>query len=201
MRAKPLLSLVFLMLVICASAATAQRSAPPRGVPPPGERQRPPEPTDDGIEQMDGPDAWELLGMGPFGLLHRGPEGPPRGGPGMRLNAFSEHQRDLEQQWGVTPAQHARIEAIIERQAKAAAVQRRSLEGMVRELQSMLRSATATRAAIELKIDAVARLRAELTKSRLRALLDTRGVLTAGQRAKLGAFGDERPPRREQPRP
>ena len=119
----------------------------------------------------------------------------------MRLNAFSEHQRELEQQLGVTPAQHVRIQAILELQAKGAAVQRGTLEKTARELQAMLRSARVTRAAIELKIDAAARQRAALTKSRLRALLDTRSVLTATQRAKLEVLGDERPPRRDPPRP
>ena len=154
-------------------------------------RETPPGPPDQGPEAMDGPDAWELLRMGPFGLVHRGPDGPPRGGPGMRLNAFEQHQRELEQRLGVTAAQHARIEAILNREEQADALQRRKLEGAVRELQGMLRSAGATRAAIELKIDAVARLRSALTKSRLYALLDTRGVLTAAQRAKLQMLDDD----------
>lgn len=152
------------------------------------------------MEPMAGPDAWELFHMGPFGLVHRGGDGPPRGGPGMRLNAFEQHQRELEQRLGVTAAQHARIEAILNREEQAGALQRRKLEGAVRELQGMLRSATATRAAIELKIDAVARLRTALTKSRLHALLDTRGVLTAAQRAKLQTLADDFVPRAGPPR-
>lgn len=205
-----------LMLALLTGGVTAMAQAPARGpgsgaqggpqgersrrpaLSPPGER--PPGPPDGATEPMDGPDAWELLGLGPFGLSHRGPAGPPRGGSAMRFNAFSEHQRDLEQRLGVTPAQHAHIEAILDAQECATAVQRRSLEALMRQMQDLLRSAGATRAAIELKIDAVARARAELTKSRLRALLDTRSVLTAAQRAKLAELGDELRPRGGPPR-
>lgn len=169
----------------------------PRGAPG-GEPGAPPA---NGVEPMAGPDAWELFHMGPFGLLHRGADGPPRGGPGMRFNAFEQHQRELEQRLGVTAAQHARIEAILNREEQAGALQRQNLEGAVRELQGMLRSAGATRAAIELKIDAVARLRTALTKSRLHALLDTRGVLTAAQRAKLSSLENDLGPRGGPPPP
>lgn len=150
------------------------------------------EPAANAMEPMDGPDAWELLKLGPFGLVHRGAAGPPRGGPAMQLNAFDQHQRDLEERLGVTAAQHARIQAILNREEQSDALQRRTLERTGQELQGLLRSASATRAAIELKIDTVARLRAALTKSRLRALFDTRGVLTPAQRSRLQALDEER---------
>ena len=139
---------------------------------------------DDGIERMDGPDAWEAFGMGPAGLLVPS-AGTGRGADPLRRRALAERRLEVMRELDLTPPQRRRIEAIRDRQQRLAIEQQAKLELARLDLRALLRAETLNRAAVEAKADELARLAGQLRRARLTALLDMREVLTPEQQAKL----------------
>ena len=144
---------------------------------------------EDGIEPMDGPDAWDRLGMGPAGL--EVPGGRGRAGAGLRMRAMAERRLELAKQLDLTAEQRNRIGAIHDRQQRLMIEQRAKLELAHLDLRTLLRADPPNRAALEAKSDEISRLEAQMRKARLGTMLDLRDVLTAEQRAKLEALREE----------
>jgi Spy/CpxP family protein refolding chaperone len=140
---------------------------------------------DDGMERMDGPDAWDLMDMGPAGLKV---PGSGRGIAAERMRSMMARRAEVARQLALTDAQRDRIEAIRERQRRTAIEQRARLQLARLDLRSLLRADVVDRSAMEAKVDELSRLEAQARKARIQSMLEVRSVLTAEQRKKLRAL-------------
>jgi Spy/CpxP family protein refolding chaperone len=105
------------------------------------------------------------------GRGHRGMRG------GMGMGAFE--RLDL------TTEQRERIAEIREREAREAIESRAQLETAGLDLRKLMRDEDPDVGRINAQIDRISKMRAELQKSRVGAMLEARNVLTDEQRAKL----------------
>jgi Spy/CpxP family protein refolding chaperone len=140
----------------------------------------------DGIERMDGPDAWDQMGMGPAGLAV--PYGRGGGARGLRMRGMAERRLEMAKQLDLSAEQRHRMESIRDRQQRFLIEQRSKLELARLDLRAMLRGDAPSRASLEAKVDEISRLQAQTRKARLDAMLDLRGVLTPEQQRKLKAL-------------
>lgn len=146
---------------------------------------------DDGIERMDGPDAWDRLGMGPAGLAV--PYGRDRGrsAAGLRMRAAAERRLALAKQLELSTEQRDRIAGIRERQGRFMIGLQAKLKLARLDLRALLRADRLERPALEAKVDEISRLESQARKARLEAMLDVRGVLTAEQLRRLKTLRDQ----------
>jgi len=98
--------------------------------------------------------------------------------------------RELVEKLALTDEQRERIRTIREKQERAAIQQRAKLETARLDLRQLLRGEKPDRAALDAKIDEIARLRAQDAKARIGTLLEIRGVLTPEQQQKLRSLRD-----------
>lgn len=137
---------------------------------------------EDGMERMDGPDAWDRMDMGPAGLF----VSDPRHGYGpMRMRALGERRRELAKQLELTPEQRDKLEVIRDRQQRMGIEQRAKIHIARLDLRTLLRAEKPDRRALEAKVDEISRMQAQLGKARVGMLLDMRAVLTPEQQQKL----------------
>ncbi len=155
----------------------------------------------DELASILGPDVW--LGMssavdqsdlgGDPGAAP-GPERPAwrRGGFGMRgmgmrgaLRQGMQHRAEMLRRLDLNADQRRRIAGIRDRQMRHGIQARADIRIAMLDLGRMLRAERPDKAQIDAQIDKVARLRAELQKSRVASLLEVRTVLTPDQLQKL----------------
>ena len=128
----------------------------------------------------DGPLEAPMPGDGPgMGGMHGGRDGM-RGGMAMRA-----HWGMMASQLDLTDAQREKIRGIMETQMRRGIQERADLEIASLDLGKLMRADTPNRGAIDAQVDKMARMRATLSKERIGAMLDARGVLTPEQRDKL----------------
>ena len=168
-----------LVMVTAAGWAMAQGHAP---TPPPGaEHVAPPAAPDD--DALMGDD--EGLDGGLFALDDEGdapaPPGPGRHGAMMRGMKSHGGMEGLD----LTKAQRDRMADIHDRTMRQAIRSRADLQLARLDLHKVLRAGAPNKAAIDLQIDRIARMRADLQKSHVAAMLEARSVLTDEQRQKL----------------
>ncbi len=160
--------------VLGASVALAQGS----GTAPDGTRQ----PPDRMERRMDGPDGLRddrgaldgfRRGMGPGAMAFR------RGmGGGLWGAALAERLR-------LSDAQREELRAIRDRQMRHGIQARADLQIARLDLRQLMTNDRLDASALDAQIDRMARMRAELAKSRVASMLEARSVLTPEQRGKL----------------
>jgi Spy/CpxP family protein refolding chaperone len=132
-----------------------------------------------GMERMERMGRMGRMGsMGPMGPM--GPMGM-RHGPGGPFGPFA---RQLE----LTDAQRAKLADIRDRQARRDIQARADLQIARLDLRKLVAAEKPEATAINTQIDRMARLRAEMAKSRMAAMLDARALLTPEQLRKLHAL-------------
>lgn len=163
-----------------ATALAGTTKAPPPTPKPPAAAPAP-DAFDDGMERMDGPDAWDLMEMGPAGLHVESTRGTPKPSAGKIHARRAEILKELN----LTDAQREKIDAIKDRQKRAAIDQRAKLDVARLDLKALLRADKTDRGAVNSKIDDIARLQAQMRKDQVASMLDVRAVLTPEQQKKL----------------
>jgi Spy/CpxP family protein refolding chaperone len=96
-----------------------------------------------------------------------------------------ERRRSLMRELDLTAEQRDKIAGIRERQAKKAIHARADIQVAAMDLRRLLRADRPDKVAIERQIDTLARMRADLHKSRVESMLEIRSVLTPEQQRKL----------------
>jgi Spy/CpxP family protein refolding chaperone len=137
------------------------------------------------------------MGMGPAGrgmgrrgccMPMRGGDGPAMG-PGMGFGGGLERLHELD----LSPEQKTKLMGIHDRQQRLAIQKQADVRLAELDLRQMLRDEKPDKMKIDAQIDKLARLRADLQKSRVAALLEARTVLTPEQLKKWreGPAGDK----------
>ena len=109
-----------------------------------------------------------------------------RGGPGMgRGQGMGERPADLARELKLSGEQREKLADIRERQLRRSIQARADLALARLDLRKLLHAETPSLAAVGAQIDKIARIRAELAKSRVASALEMRNVLTVEQRKLL----------------
>jgi protein CpxP len=109
----------------------------------------------------------------------RGPQGFRHRGMGGMFGLGAVEGLDL------TAAQREKLDAIRDRQQRQGIEARAQLETAGLDLRKLMRADSPSQTQINTQIDRMAKMRADLQKSRIGAMLEARAVLTDEQRAKL----------------
>ena len=128
------------------------------------------------------------MGMGPG--MRMGPGGG-RMAPGMRMGGMRGGP-----ELGLTKEQRDKLAELRDRQMRAGIQSRASLQLAQLDLMKAMRADRPDRAAINLQIDKIAKMRGDLQKARVGSMLDFRALLTDEQREKLHERRGEGPPMR-----
>ena len=153
-----------------------------------------------------GPDG--RAGMRRRNLQSRNGMGGQAGGGNLqRLLRSPEVQKEL----GLTEDQLKKLEEVAFSAGKAAIQERANLQVQRLELARLMRADSPDRSAIDKKLQEISQADLGLSRARVNALLDARGVLTKPQRDKLAQFirnrmagppqGQAQPPGQQNPRP
>ena len=195
MRRMHVTGLVALALCIAVVAAMAQSTAKAPAAKPktapvakaPAKAPAAPEAKDTEDEESD-----ESMGGGwhSMHMRHGGPMGPGAmggWGRGMGRGMGGMHERwgEIAKELDLTSEQRDKIEAIRDRQERAAIDQRAKLEIAQLDMRKLMRADKLDRGAVLGKFDEISRLRAQLEKGRITSLLDMRDVLTPEQQQQL----------------
>jgi len=111
--------------------------------------------------------------------------GPGMGGPAARLGMRRAMLAMRLARLDLSDAQRSRLATIRDRQQRKAIQARADLAIARLDLRALLRADNPQGGAIDAQIDRIARMRAELAKSRVAAMLEGRSVLTPEQREQL----------------
>ncbi|HEV2105343.1 MAG TPA: Spy/CpxP family protein refolding chaperone [Candidatus Eisenbacteria bacterium] len=111
--------------------------------------------------------------------------GPGMGGPAARLRMRRAVLAMRFARLDLSDEQRSRLAAIRDRQQRKAIQARADLAIARLDLRALLRADNPQNAAIDAQIDHIARMRAELAKSRVAAMLEARSALTPEQRQQL----------------
>jgi Spy/CpxP family protein refolding chaperone len=93
----------------------------------------------------------------------------------------------------LTADQREKLVEIRDREQRKAIESRAQLETAGLDLRKLMRAESPSQTQINGQIDRIARMRADLQKSRVGAMIEARGLLTADQRAKLKEARTARP--------
>jgi Spy/CpxP family protein refolding chaperone len=134
-------------------------------------------------EDAGEPDAMDQLlaadaggGPGPGDAMDRG-----RGGPRMRRGPGARGMEGLREELNLTEDQRSRLADIHDRQARTVIPIQGDLRIAELDLRKLMRADRPDRHAIDVQIDRIAGLRAQLQKSRVASMLDARAILTPAQ--------------------
>ena len=138
---------------------------------------------------MDGPGGMQRM----QGMRGPGPNMRP-GGPGLSQGDQGADllRPEIQKELGITAEQRRKLDDIRFNGRKETIQHRSALQIQRMELARMIKSENPDRAAIDKKIQEVAQEEAALMRSSINVRLNSRGILTAEQRAKLEQLMQDR---------
>lgn len=113
----------------------------------------------------------------------------PMGRMGMGRGMFAEELK-------LTDAQRTRMAEIRDRQARKGIQARADLQIAALDLHKLMAADSPSKTSLDAQVDRIARLRADMQKSRIASMLEMRSLLTADQQARLRELRRDRGPER-----